>query len=185
MKNAAHNKLDWNQDGAKLFIDNEQIPGANLVDLLHHLLKVRPPKTPPLGFKSFQKVVSALLIPTTWIPNTKARKDIEKLRQLGTPFPLRQQQQLNQSGDFQSVEEDERYATTTSMMNIDDDGNDDDDDEIHDNGSMVNNVSFSGRRRPVFKNIKRKRGTPLRYSPTKRSRRHIGNKINWADILQK
>lgn len=75
---SSKNKISWEDDGT-VVIDNEKIPGSNIVDLVNDLL--RPLKrNEPIGWENFAKALKDIKIPLTYIGNPKRTAFINKLK---------------------------------------------------------------------------------------------------------
>ena len=78
MISSSKNKISWEDDGT-VVIDNEKIPGSNIVDLVNDLL--RPLKrNEPIGWENFAKALKDIKIPLTYIGNPKRTAFINKLK---------------------------------------------------------------------------------------------------------
>lgn len=63
------NKINWNDNGT-VIIDNKQIPGSNIVDLINDSL--RPLKrSDPIGWEEFAKALKDIRIPLFYLGNPK------------------------------------------------------------------------------------------------------------------
>lgn len=71
------NKIHWNNDGA-VIIDNEQLPGSNIVDLINDLLRPLK-KSDPIGWETFAKALKEIKIPLCYLGNPKRVEYIQKL----------------------------------------------------------------------------------------------------------
>lgn len=77
-----HHKIRWDNDGT-ITVDNKEIPGSNIVDLVNDCL--RPLKrSDPIGWEKFAKALKDIKIPQIYIGNKK-RLDYIKLLQEKEP----------------------------------------------------------------------------------------------------
>lgn len=75
---ANKSKIHWDNEGI-VIIDNEKIPGSNIVDLINDSL--RPLKrSDPIGLDRFAKALKDIKVPVTYIGNTKRREFINELQ---------------------------------------------------------------------------------------------------------
>lgn len=73
----SNDKINWNDSGT-VIIDNEKIPGSNIIDLINDLL--RPLKNnDPIGWESFAKVLKDIKIPLIYLGNPKRIDYIKNL----------------------------------------------------------------------------------------------------------
>lgn len=71
-------KIHWDNEGT-VIIDNEKIPGSNIVDLINDSL--RPLKrSDPIGWDRFAKALKDIKVPLTYIGNPKRCEFINQLR---------------------------------------------------------------------------------------------------------
>lgn len=71
-------KINWDNEGT-VIIDNEKIPGSNIVDLINDSL--RPLKrSDPIGWDRFAKALKDIKVPLTYIGNPKRCEFINRLQ---------------------------------------------------------------------------------------------------------
>ena len=75
----------WNDRG-ELLHEGVAIPGSNVVDLVHHLLRKRK-MTDPIGWQQFASKMHAANIPMELVGNVARRQHIEKRTRIPTPTP--------------------------------------------------------------------------------------------------
>ena len=75
----------WNDRG-ELLHEGVAIPGSNIVDLVHDLLRKRK-TTDPIGWKQFASQMHAANIPMELVGNVARRQHIQKRTRIPTPTP--------------------------------------------------------------------------------------------------
>ncbi|CAH0730640.1 unnamed protein product, partial [Brenthis ino] len=71
-------KIHWDNEGT-VIIDNEKIPGSNIVDLINDSLRPLK-KSDPIGWDRFAKALKDIKVPLTYIGNPKRCEFINQLQ---------------------------------------------------------------------------------------------------------
>lgn len=75
---ASKSKIRWDNEGT-VIIDNEKIPGSNIVDLINDSLRPLK-KSDPIGWDRFAKALKDIKVPLTYIGNPKRCEFINQLQ---------------------------------------------------------------------------------------------------------
>jgi len=63
--------VSWDSDGF-VYVKNQKIPGSNIVDILHSIVRVRKVDPLPVGWHEVMQTLKEMRIPTTYICNEEA-----------------------------------------------------------------------------------------------------------------
>lgn len=72
------NTIDWDNEGT-VIINNEKIPGSNIVDLINDSLRSLK-KSDPVGWEKFAEALNSIKVPLTYIGNPKRSEFIHQIQ---------------------------------------------------------------------------------------------------------